>query len=170
MSIESKRSVHHNTVDNLYKWVTVASADHAEALYEREARLRHWQIHTRVVEKTESSTGGMLLMTDSGRDVKWFSHQTSAYDADKATEHSWWLQVPLKDGETASALLSGTVKEIIDQPKESYYIFNDDLSIKRPYETRGHYGIPKRFVNPWRYTLLGVIIAGMLIFFRFYRM
>lgn len=80
----------------------------------------------------------------------------------KGDGEGYLLLVPLKDFEVAYALYSGEVKRVITEPKETYHVFEDDLSYKNKNLYRNRYEnlVCKR--NSRRYLYLGIAIAIML--------
>ena len=76
------------------------------------------------------------------------------------------LSVPLKDFEVAHALYSGEVKRVITEPKETYHVFEDDLSYKNKNLYRNRYEnlVCKR--NSRRYLYFGIAIVVMLFFLK----
>ena len=87
-----------------------------------------------------------------------------------SVEDHYSLQVPLKDSETALAILNEEVSAIITEPREHYYVFNEDLSYKHSFEPKHNYGVSKRYMRMARYSFVGVVIILILLFFRFYKM
>lgn len=79
------------------------------------------------------------------------------------------LMVPLKDFQLADDLISGSVTEIIDSPKEYYHVFDENLKYKNKglYNTKSPLGLKYTMLR--RYTWVGILVLLLLVLFRFIR-
>ena len=79
------------------------------------------------------------------------------------------LWVPMKDAEIARAVLSKEVKEIIDEQKEFYHVFDEQLGYKNKRQHLKKYGIKPHFLEAKRYAWIGLMILILLLLFKFFR-
>ncbi len=79
------------------------------------------------------------------------------------------LWVPMKDVEVAKAVLSKEVKEIVDEQKEFYHVFDEQLGYKRKRQHSKKYGIKSHFLEAKRYAWMGFMILILLLLFKFFR-
>ena len=124
-----------NSLELLYQWKVLAENEQTTddgCFFEIEKALYEIGIRTRVEKRVDGYGDGYLLL------------------------------VPLKDFDVAYALYSGEVKRVITVPRETYHVFEEDLSYKNKNLYRDRYANLMCKRNSKRYLYLGIAIAIML--------
>lgn len=77
------------------------------------------------------------------------------------------LWVPMKDYEVSHALIIGSVKVIIDKPREIYHVFEDNLTFKNEKMYKNPYQNIFKFNKFRSYLIMGFGIVMVIIVFLF---
>lgn len=91
--------------------------------------------------------------------------RTKVVSIEDAGGYSLW--VPLKDFEVAYDLLHGYVKEVIDIPKETYHVFEMDLSYRNKALYEDKYKVNQKYIRSRNYFLLGLILLAVFTLLKF---
>ncbi len=82
-----------------------------------------------------------------------------------ASGYAIW--VPLKDFEVAWDVFHNNVKEVIDIPRETYHVFDKDLSYRNKSLYENKYKVSQKFVRSRNYFLLGLILLALFTLLKF---
>lgn len=82
-------------------------------------------------------------------------------------ENGYAIWVPLKDFEVAWDVFHNNVKEVIDLPKETYHVFEKDLSYRNKSLYENKYKVSHKYMRSKYYFYLGIILLSLFALFRF---
>lgn len=91
--------------------------------------------------------------------------RTKVFSIQEAKGYSIW--VPLKDFEVAWDLFHEHVKEVIDVPRETYHVFEMDLSYKNKSLYEDKYKVSQKYIRNRNYFLLGLILLVVFTVLKF---
>lgn len=79
--------------------------------------------------------------------------------------YSIW--VPLKDFEVAWDLFQDLTKEVIDLPRETYHVFDRDLSYRNKTLYEDKYKVNQKYIRSRNYFLLGLVLLAVFTLLKF---
>jgi len=144
----------------LYQWEVVKVSEDPQVLYELELMLLAHAYKTKIESQDK-------LISEVGEIKRFALSYDSVNKTGKKNSNVHCLLVPSKDAIVVKALLSGEVKEIIDVPKDKYYVFRNDLSAKREKKNWQRYSGTRKHFRTRYYMYMGVLIIVLLAFFKY---
>jgi hypothetical protein len=146
--------------EKLFQWEVVEISEEASRLYDMERSLLEHAYKTRI-ETLET----LMAEVDEMKRVVLPADLYKDTPAENVKLHC--LLVPSKDARVVKALLTGEVKDIIDVPKDKYYVFRNDLSTKREKKSWQRYSGSRKHFRTRYYMYMGILIIILLTFFKY---